>query len=362
MSTLLSVDHLIVYTFLLITLVVGLWASRGIKDIREYAIGNKQFGTGVLTMTILATYIGGWHLAGLPSDVFADGLVHIIPDVLCGIVICLLFIARFVAPKIVYFRGCLTIGDLMKVFYGESGQIVTGCLGLIYNTAAISIQILFLAHFCTLFGIESEWGLSIATLMLTIYTAKGGMRAVAITDVLQFAAIIAAIPLLAHLVVYQAGGIQTLLSSIAQEKLQLFNLGQEKTGAFSKSYYSIIILILWMLFPGFPLSSPFIQRMLMAKNAQQSATMYYISIAFLVPFFLLLVLIGLAVLAIYPDIHSQEVMSHSINRLPVGLKGLMWMACLAVVMSTIDSFLHAAGVSLTHDLIKPLLKKKVAFF
>ena len=51
----LSIDYLIVYSFLLITLVVGLWASRGIKDIREYAIANKMYGKGVLTMTILAT-------------------------------------------------------------------------------------------------------------------------------------------------------------------------------------------------------------------------------------------------------------------------------------------------------------------
>ena len=37
----LSLDGLIVAAFLLITLVVGLRAGRGIKDIREYAIANR---------------------------------------------------------------------------------------------------------------------------------------------------------------------------------------------------------------------------------------------------------------------------------------------------------------------------------
>ncbi|MEM7383198.1 MAG: sodium:solute symporter family protein, partial [Bacteroidota bacterium] len=352
----LSTDHLIVYTFLAITLIVGLWAGRGIKDIREYAIANKQFGTGALTLTLIATYIGGWHLFGFPSDVFADGLIYIIPDVGCAVIVCLLFIAWFIAPKVVYFKGCLTMGDLMNTFYGQYGQVITGYLGLIYNTTAVSVQIFFLSYVCGLLGINSDWGLSLAALVLAMYTAKGGIRAVTATDILQFTAIVAAIPLLAHLMTYQAGGMRALLNSVPQEKLQLF--GQDKTGAFSAGYYTLPIATLWYLFPGFPLSFPFIQRMLMARDQRQSVNMYYLSLAFLIPFFLLLILIGLAALVVYPQINSQDVLPHIVSHLPVGLKGLVWTALLAVIMSTTDSFLHAAGVSLTHDLIKPLLKQR----
>jgi hypothetical protein len=309
-------------------------------------------------MTFLATYIGGWHLFGFPSDVFADGLTHIISEVICGVVVCLLFIAWFIAPKMIFFKGCLTMGDLMKIFYGEYGQMITGVLGLIYNTAAISIQIVFLGHLCELLGIQSDWGLILAALVLTIYTAKGGMKAVVITDILQFVAIIAAVPLLAHLITYQAGGIRVILSSVPLEKLKLFSFGQDKSGGFSASYYALPVLTLWMLFPGFPLSFPFIQRMLMVRQQQQSANIYYISIALLVPFFLLLALIGLASLVVYPQISSKDVVAHIVRNLPVGLKGLVWTALLAVVMSTADSFLHAAGVSLTHDFIKPFLRKQ----
>ena len=280
-----SIDHLIVYAFLLITLAVGLWAGRDVKDIKEYAIGNRTFGTGALTITLLATYIGGWHLFGFPSDVFADGLIHIIPEVVCGVVVCLLFIAWFIAPKMIHFKDCLTMGDLMKLFYGEYGQIITGVLGLIYNTTAIGIQIVFLGYCGEFLGIKSDWALVLFALILAIYTAKGGMKAVVITDIIQFTAIVAAIPLLAHLITYQAGGIRAILNSIPQDKLQLFNFEQEKVGAFSASYYAFPILTLWMLFPGFPLSFPFIQRMLMAKQQQQNINAYYTSIAFLVPFF-----------------------------------------------------------------------------
>jgi hypothetical protein len=53
----LSIDALIVHGFLLVTLLVGLWAGRGIKDIREYPIANKMYGTGVLTMTIFLNLV-----------------------------------------------------------------------------------------------------------------------------------------------------------------------------------------------------------------------------------------------------------------------------------------------------------------
>jgi Na+/proline symporter len=60
----LSIDALIVSGFLLLTLLVGLWPGKGIKDIHEYAIANKMYGTGVLTMTILATYITASNMIG----------------------------------------------------------------------------------------------------------------------------------------------------------------------------------------------------------------------------------------------------------------------------------------------------------
>ena len=66
----LGTGHLIVYTFLLVTLLVGLWAGRGVKDIRDYTIANRQLGTGVLTMTILATYITGNKGIGYVGHVF----------------------------------------------------------------------------------------------------------------------------------------------------------------------------------------------------------------------------------------------------------------------------------------------------
>ncbi len=54
----------VVVGFLLVTLVLGLYAGRGIKNFKEYALGKKNFSTFTLTITLLATYIGGNSVLG----------------------------------------------------------------------------------------------------------------------------------------------------------------------------------------------------------------------------------------------------------------------------------------------------------
>jgi Na+/proline symporter len=60
-----SIDYLIVYAFLAITLFIGLRTGRGVKDIRDYADANKMLGTGTLILTWLATDIAGGSVLGM---------------------------------------------------------------------------------------------------------------------------------------------------------------------------------------------------------------------------------------------------------------------------------------------------------
>lgn len=50
-----NIDLLIFTSFLAINLLVGLL---NIKNIREYAIGKRNFSTGTIVATLIATWIG----------------------------------------------------------------------------------------------------------------------------------------------------------------------------------------------------------------------------------------------------------------------------------------------------------------
>ena len=62
MASFFNIPLCMVVAFLLLTLVVGIYFSRKITSFRQYAVGDKQFGTATLVATVLATAYGGGGL------------------------------------------------------------------------------------------------------------------------------------------------------------------------------------------------------------------------------------------------------------------------------------------------------------
>jgi Na+/proline symporter len=344
-----TIDYLIVYAFLAITLIIGFRAGRGIKNIREYAIANKMYGTITLTLTFLATNIGGASILDGTSDLFANGFISVIPEL--GVTFTLLFIAFFIAKKIVHFDNCLTVGDVMANLYGKPSKFITGILGLFYSIAMVSMELLGLGiAFQLLVGLNPTIGIILGSLVLTIYAGHGGIKSVAITDVFQFLILIIVFPIIASIALKYAGGLKNLFASLPPKTFVVFNHEQF-------SYYLTLFLV-WSVFPVGITSPPIFQRLLMAKEPKQIRNQYLIVAAFHPAFQLLVMFLGFAALVLYPNIDPNHVFPHIVQELlPIGFKGLAIAGLLAVIMSTADSYLHAAGLVLAHDIIKPICDK-----
>ncbi|MEO1219377.1 MAG: HD domain-containing protein [Bacteroidota bacterium] len=341
-----SIDYLIVYGILIFTLGLGIHAGRGIKDIREYAIANKMYGTVTLTLTFLATNIGGSRVLDTASRMLSDGIISSVAA--AGIIIQILFIGIFITPKIVRFTDCITMGDVMGALYGKTSRVITGILGTLYSTCMMGMQLLALGIIGEAFlDIQPGTSIMVSGLILTIYSAYGGIKSVTITDVFQFIVLVVVLPLITSTALKHAGGVKEVLTSLAPEKCQIF--GHEKF-----SYYLTLFLV-WSIFPVGITSSAIFQRLLMAKEPHQLRRQYFVIAAFDPTFSLMIALLGLAGLHLYPHVEARSIVPTIIQELlPVGAKGLAISGLLAVVMSTADSYLHAAGLLLTHDVFKPL--------
>jgi solute:Na+ symporter, SSS family len=256
----LDIDVLIVGSFLLLTLVLGLWAGAGVRDMRECAIANKQFGTGVLTMTILATYITGSKGVGYVGYVFDDGILPIFSLLLCGAIITFLWIAWCIAPRMHHFVGCWTLPELMGLFYGQKARFWMGILGTLYSVALVALQMIWLGYVGVLFNLPSQLSIFLGSLFLVIYAARGGMKAVAVADVLQFFAILVFVPLVAYVVLYHVGGVKALFSQVPTTVFDVLH---------HPSRRDYVFYCIWDFFPAFLFSCSFIQRMLMARDKPQ---------------------------------------------------------------------------------------------
>ena len=141
---------------------------------RGYAIANRQFDTGVLTMTILATYITGSKGIGYVGYVFDDGILPIFSILICGAIITYLFLAWCIAPHMKHFKGCLTLPEVMGQLYGHKVRFWVGILGTLYSLALVTLQIIWLGYIGALFDLPGWLSILLGGSFLVLYSARGG--------------------------------------------------------------------------------------------------------------------------------------------------------------------------------------------
>ena len=199
----------------------------------------------------------------------------------------------------------------------------------------------------SLLGIDARLGILLGGLALTIYVVRGGIKSVTTTDVLQFLVLLVLLPVLAATALEQAGGIKAVLTHIPPAQCALWHHPKF-------SYYSVLFLFI-AVFNVEVIDPALIQRMLMAKSTAQLRQMFLTLAGLFTVLFLLFMLLGTTGHQLYPTLSAAEIIPHMIKTLlPVGLRGLMMAGIIAVVMASADSYLHAAGLTLVHDVLQPI--------
>ncbi len=334
---LLDIDGLIIGAFLLLTLVIGLRAGRGVKDMREYVLANRSFGSIALAITYLATNIAGASIFHTVAMVFADGAIRVFA--LLALFFVFLFCAFFIAPRAASFPDCLTMGDLMETFYGKTSKIIAGFLGLFTAFCIATMELGMLGEVgASLLGWDKSWTMILGGILLAFYAAHGGIKSVTATDVFQFLFLLIAIPVIAILTMEEAGGMKAVFSHVPSDKLQILN---------HPHFIDYLALALVWLLPLGMIDPAEMQRMLMGRKPKELRDTYLIVAVFDPALQLTLLLIGLSGAVLYPHIEPLKLMPHIVHHLmPIGFKGLVIAGLLGVVMSTIDSYFHCIISSL----------------
>ena len=354
------VGYYVLGAFLVFTLAVGLWAGRNVRSMKDYALANRSLGIGVLTMTMLATYISQGDIYEV--NVLSEGGDVGILLYACFLPASFLFVAYVIAPRLVQFKGCLTMGDMMGQIYGRRVQMLTGLIGFVFCCLAISANMKVLMLLLPqIMGLKSDSELQSLLFLSTaaivvLYACFGGMRSIAITDVLQFMAAVLVISLLVRAVLYEVHGFRGLCNEWQTHhahKVRWFSL------------WAVLGAFCWAAFPAVLLSPPYLQRMLMAQNKRQLKKMLQISLVIGLLFYALIQVIGLGAVILSASGKVQKtgglVLVSVINSFfgdrPL-LVSLIGVGLVSILVSTIDSFLHAGGLCMTNDVLKRLFGGK----
>ncbi len=352
-----DVDKIIIFVFLAITLIVGIIAGKDVKNIKDYAIANGEFGTPVLLLTLLATMIGGSSTTGDVAQIFEDGLIYLMASL--SSVIATLSMAYYIAPKFdSRFNSMISVCDIVKYFYGVNAEKFSGLIGFVICIGFLAMQLIALGHLATsVLNIDYTHGVLITGGLVIAYSTFGGIRSVTMTDVLQFGVLIIMLPLIANVATNQVGGLNKVFSGIDTYHQQFFD---------HPKFYQYLFLSIFLCLP-FGLFFPsIIQRYLMAQNNKQVAQITYTySILQAVTIFMA-TCIALSALKLYPNAEPKAIIPSIINDyMPPFIKGLVISGMLAVLMSTADSLLNSAGILIAHNVLpKKVFKgdiKKLSF-
>lgn len=345
------IDHVIVVAYLLFVLGIGLWAGRGLRTLRDYSVVHQQYSSVVVFATLAASFIGGGFSSGNAAKVFVFGIANIVA--LWGFSLKELLIAAYVAPRSGPFRDCISVGGIMARQYGKWGQVITGVLGVLVCAGITGAQVGAMgAVFNTLLGTSRMMGIAIGCGIVIAYSTVGGMKAVVLTDILQFILLGVGMPLALWFGIRHVGGLDNLIATVPAGHMKLFNEHMTPVALVS-------LFLSFML--GETLVPPYAQRLLVGKSARATAEGSLYAGLFSIPFFAITGMLGLVALAIKPDLDSNQSLPFVVTTLlPVGLKGLVIAGVISIVMSSADSFLNAASVSLVSDVINPFRHREVS--
>lgn len=344
-----SLDAFIIYLYLILILYIGIKARGKVRSLKDYALSKKNFSTPTIIATIFATAVGGGSTLGLAEKAFSVGIIFLLPAI--ANFIGYIFYAYVVLySKMLVNNDSISVGELVGKFYGNNSRIITGVLAICVSLGYLSAQISSMGYiFSYFFNVPYILGIFLGYGIVIVYTTIGGMRSVIFTDIIQFGVMIVAIPLLFNVGISKIGGISNLIVSVPVENLSLTSNKMSVT--------EIITSCIIFSFVGF--NPSFIQRFLIVKDNKQAFYSIFLTASITIPFFLIVIGIGLISLAMDPNLNPNLAFPYLVDHiLPAGLKGFVIAGLLSAMMSTADSGLNLIGITAINDIFIPLTSKK----
>ncbi|MCS7116269.1 MAG: sodium:solute symporter family protein [Nitrososphaerota archaeon] len=336
----------VIIAYMLAVLIIGLYAAKYVKSVKDYLIYGHRMGIIPLTFTYFATYLSAVSVFGFTGLVYRSGWSGLwLPIIWATGSIMGMFIAlRLRRVKLT------SPHEYFRVRFGlpSSFQIFAGLLTVVALLVSLIVQIRAMGITWSLALNRSiEEGILISMVIVLIYTVVGGLYAVAYTDIFQGALFTAVLIGGGIWALSVMGGLENLYAMAAKittpptvgasptpEGLLVSAMG---------AYTFVGLIFLWLNWaPGVAAHIRYTQRQLAAKNIDYSLKMYVIAWPIL---FLIYVCMGLTALAgrvLIPTMPAGMSVDHImpllfLKYMPPIITGLLYGGLLAAAMSTVDS-------------------------
>ena len=349
-----------VASYLAVLLMIGVVASRRMKDVRDYFAGGKQMGFWSVAFSARATGESAWLLLGLTgmgAAVGVQALWVVIGEVL-GVGGAWLFLSRRF-KRLTDRYDSLTVPDYLESRFRDTThalRLVSAGALVVFVTIYVSAQIDATGKaFETFLGWDYFVGIAVGFVVVLVYIVSGGFVAVVWSDVFQGALMGLGLVLLPLVALSAAGGPGVVFAGLAERAPTLldFHFGHDVVGLFG-------VLSLLLIGLGFLGSPQIFVRFIALRDESEIGRGAAVAIVWTLLADTGAVLTGLVgrylLLPVGGDVDgvlgsgAENVLPMLVEHtMPILLVGLYIAIVLSAIMSTIDSLLVVASSAVVRD-------------
>jgi SSS family solute:Na+ symporter len=354
-----TLDMVIVAVYAVALFAIAQWVSREQagyeKGAEDYFLAGKSLPWWAIGASLIAANISAEQIIGMSGSGYAIGLAIASYEWMAAFT--LLLVGKFLLP-IFLKTGIYTMPQFLAQRYDNRVKTVMALFWLGVYTFVNLTSILWLGALAinTVAGVDLTMGLVALGTFAIAYSLYGGLRAVALTDIIQVVLLVLGGLLIAWILLDQVSGGAgpmagfSALTAQAPDKFHMI-LQEGHPHYMSLPGLSVLLGGMWIMnisYWGF--NQYIIQRALGAKSVDeaQKGIAFAAFLKLLMP--VIVVLPGIAMFVLNADLASpDQAYPSAMTLLPVGIKGLVFAALLAAIVSSLASMCNSISTIFTVD-------------
>jgi solute:Na+ symporter, SSS family len=197
------VELVIVIAFFLLVTVMGFVAARwrradNLMHLDEWGLGGRSFGSWITWFLLGGDLYTAYTFVAVPALMFGAGAAGFFAVPYTVVIYPLVFLVVIRLWSVSHVRGYVTPADFVRArFDSPVLALLVAITGIVATMPYIALQLVGIEAILKAMGVEGEWPLIVAFIILALYTYNSGLRAPAliafVKDTLIYLTIIVAV-------------------------------------------------------------------------------------------------------------------------------------------------------------------------
>ncbi|AJA07319.1 Sodium/glucose cotransporter [Sphingopyxis fribergensis] len=360
MTGLSQIDIIVIVIYAIGIFGLAQWVSREkaghAKNTSDYFLASKSLPWWAIGASLIAANISAEQIVGMSGSGYALGLAIASYEWMAALT--LLIVGKYFLP--IFLKNHIyTMPQFLEQRYGKTLPVIMAVFWLALYIFVNLTSIIWLGSIAVnkVAGVDQNVALIVLGAFALLYQLYGGLKAVALTDIVQVTLLVMGGLIISYLTLNEISGGQGVLAgfSILTERVPgHFDMILEPGHPFYKDLPGIAVLVggMWIAnlsYWGF--NQYIIQRALAAKDLgeAQKGVIFAAFLKLLMP--VIIVLPGIAAVVLAPDLAKpDEAYPMMMQLLPPGLLGLVFAALIAAIIASTASKINSIATIFTLDL------------